>query len=122
MSGFSSLTIVRNDDADELVRFAAEELQGYVNRLAGFSPEVVGVEGWKPRTTTPIILLGSPTNNLLIAEALNDASWPGMSDQGFLLRKTSLRGQPAMIVGAESPVATMWAAYELVERWGNHEN
>lgn len=118
MSGFSSLTIVRNDDADELVRFAAEEIQRYVNRLAGFSPEVVGVEGWNPRTTTPIILLGSPTNNLLIAEALNDASWPGMSDQGFLLRKTSLRGQPAMIVGAESPVATMWAAYELVERWG----
>ncbi len=118
MPGYRSLTIVRNEETPELVRFAAQELQRYVYRLASFSPEVVGINEWKPRPNMPVVLVGSPANNPLITEALSDAIWPELSDQGLVLRRASLRGQPAMICGADSPVATLWAVYDLVEHWG----
>lgn len=118
MSGYRWLTVVRHDQAPDLVRFAATELEQYIRKLADFRPEVTGVDNWRPQANTPLILLGSPQNNPLIGEALGATSWPELSDQGFILRQVELRGQTALIVGGDSPVATLWAAYELIERWG----
>jgi hypothetical protein len=41
-----------------------------------------------------------------------------MSPQALLLRRTEFRERPALVVGGGSPAATLWAVYELVERWG----
>ena len=113
-----SLTIIHGDGPSELIRFAAEEIRGYVWRLAGFSPEILPPGEWKARANTPVILVGSPSNNPLIAEALGKGPWPKLSDQGFVLRRARLHGQPVLIVGADTPIATLWAAYELIARWG----
>ncbi len=120
MAGYRSLTIVIGDEAPRLVQFAARELQGYVHRLAGFLPEVASAEIFMEaptRVDTPVILVGSPANNPLIQQTVA-GTWPELSDQGFLLRTATVAGTAAVIVGADSPVATLWAAYDLVEHWG----
>src|SRR6185436_18165602 len=45
-------------------------------------------------------------------------SIPPLSNQGFLLRKTTCMKKPALAIIGGSPVATLWAVYELVERYG----
>ena len=35
-----------------------------------------------------------------------------------MLKRAVLDGKPALIIGGGSPRATLWAVYELVERWG----
>src|SRR5205823_4651556 len=40
------------------------------------------------------------------------------SDQGIVLRRAEFQKRPALIVGGGSPRATLWAVYELAERWG----
>src|SRR5207247_2713062 len=41
-----------------------------------------------------------------------------VSGQGIVLKRTTVDGKPALVIGGGSPAATLWAVYELVERWG----
>ena len=40
------------------------------------------------------------------------------SDQGVVLKHVNGGGRPLWLIGGGSPVATLWAVYELVERLG----
>ena len=105
------VTVVVGRDAPALERFAAEELQGQFQRL--FDAEVE-IAHERPPGKTTVVLIGSPTTNPAVAEAVGDI-WPEVSDQGHLLR--SLPGD-AIVVGGGSPVATLWAVYELGHHFG----
>ena len=98
------LEIVAGDDPEQLVRFAAAELQGYVERLFGFRAEIRAHSGPARATVT-----------LDAAAAGMDAP---AADEEFLLRRFERAGRPALAALGGSPVATMWAVYDLVERWG----
>lgn len=87
--------------APELERFAAAELCRYLEPLFGILVQpTTGV----PITARAIILIGKPP--------------APVSDQGIVFHRTEVQGRPALIVGGGSPRATLWAVYELVERWG----
>lgn len=106
-----TVAVVAGPGAPELDRFAASELCGYLETLFGLHV--------RPTTTIPadvtsVFLIGNPTTNPLISKE----TFPSVSDQGFVLRSVKSGQISRMIVGGGSPMATMWAVYDLVERWG----
>ena len=115
ISGTTKKTVelIISKESDELERFAASELQGYLRRLFGVSASIANSPG---KTAEYFFILGNPHKNL--AQALGKENFPQLSNQGFLLRKITLTGKPAIVVAGGSPVATMWGVYELVERYG----
>ncbi len=111
----SGVAVVVPPGAPELERFAARELQRYLYELYGASVSSVG----SPNPAMDLnILLGSPGTNPAVAGTLGKAGWPKVSDQGMVLRRVSVAGKPALVIGGGSPEATLWAVYELVERAG----
>ena len=53
-----------------------------------------------------------------LRQALGEGGFGEITDQGLVLKRTRWEGTPALVVGGGSPRATLWAVYELVERWG----
>ena len=106
-----SVAVVTGTDAPELERFAARELCGYLEKLFDLQ---VQPSTAIPARTRNVFLIGSPETNPLIAKN----SFPEVSDQGFVLRTGQSRSRAELIVGGGSPRATLWAVYDLVERWG----
>ena len=113
MAERDDLRIVVGHAAPALERFAAEELQRYLRALFGPTVPVVTdhTDG-----TRPAVLIGSPETNPAVAASELANGWPSMSDQGIVLRGGA--AEKTWAVGGGSPVATMWAVYDLVERLG----
>ena len=106
--------IVVGPNADRLEHKAGLELQRYFEQLFGFSPPVVTSV---PQSAKTLLLVGNPETNPATKEAVGE-NWPRLTDQGFLLRKVTLHDMPALIVGGNSAIATLWAAYDLLENFG----
>ena len=101
--------------AGGLERFAAQELCDYLGKLFGVECRpTAGV----PADAEAIFLIGSPDTNEAMREAIAGAAFPDVSEQGLVLRRLPSTEPPALLVGGRSPRATLWAVYELVERWG----
>ena len=113
MNPRESLRIVIGPEAPALERFAAGELQRYLRLIYGVSVPVVDDHADE---TTPAVLIGSPETNPAVASSGLARDWPSVSDQGIVLRGNAAQGTWA--IGGGSPVATMWAVYDLVERLG----
>lgn len=96
-------------DADELQRFAAVELQRYLQRLFKFSAEII--------TTAPAEPACCFVLGLAAAPHIRQASGflPALSPQGHVLRRVA---PDTMILAGGSSAAVTWAVYELVERYG----
>ena len=108
-----SIEVVVAKDAGKLERFAASELQRYAKRLFGATATIVETP---TAAADGFFFLG--TSGRLPAEAIESKVLPALSDQGFLLRKTSHLKKPAMLIVGGSPRAILWGVYELVERYG----
>ena len=108
------VSVVVGSNAPPLERYAAVELCRYLGRLFGLRVE--------PQETNPpqkqvSLLVGSPRTNSATREALRGSKL-SLGPQGIALKKVSFRGQPALVIAGGSPASTLWAVYELVERWG----
>src|SRR5215470_17379146 len=101
--------VVIGPDAPRLERFAARELTGQLEKL--FDARVQ-VSEKVPATSEYLILVGSPATNPAVKEMAGER-WPKLTDQGHLLRSVSRGDRKALLVGGGSPVATLWAVYEL---------
>ena len=107
------VAIVVGGEASELESLAASELASMLEKLFAVSAAVETAAGEEAQA---VILVGRPHSNPLLAEAAGN-DWPDLSDQGLLLR--SVNGSvPTLLVGGGSPVAVLWAAYDLGERLG----
>jgi len=104
-----SVDIVVASDAPPLEQYAASELQGYLSRLFGVSVRIVPAPG---ESTDATFFLGTSSSMAGVGPL------PPLSDQGFLLRNTTWKDKPAMLIVGGSPRATMWGVYELVEHYG----
>ena len=102
-------------NAPRLERFAAAELCRYMAELFGVQA-APGTDA--PPGAQAVLLVGRPKTNPAVARAFANGGWPKLSEQGIMLKRLELAGEPALVAGGGSPVATMWAVYELVERWG----
>ena len=109
-SALPAITIVIGTQAPELERFAARELRAMLERLFRIEASLATRPG---EGDAPLILVGSPQTNPLMAPL----KWPNVSDQGLVLRR-SQAARPTLVVGGGSPVATLWAVYELGENLG----
>jgi hypothetical protein len=106
--------VVTGPDAPRLERFAAAELAGQFKQL--FDAEV-HLSHKIPPQSGHLILLGSPATNPAVKAAAGDR-WPMLSDQGHLVRSVTWDGRKVLVVGGGSPVATLWAVYELGHHFG----
>ena len=109
------VAVVVGEHAPQLDQFAASELCGYLEKL--FQIHV------QPATRVPgpvdaVFLIGNPQTNPAVKLATAYQPFPHVSDQGIVLRRAEYNQHPALIVGGGSPAATLWAVYELAERWG----
>ncbi len=104
----SNVAVIIGQNAPELDKFAASELCEYLDKLFGI--KVVPSTTYDP-SAKAIFLVGNSDSNSLIKD------FPKVSDQGVVIRR--VKGTtPTLVVGGGSPRATMWAVYELAERWG----
>lgn len=104
-----AVDVVVGPTASELERFAAEELKTQLQRLLDVK---VNVRTEVPSGQTPIVLVGSPQTNPSLHFLAKD--WPHeLSDQGIAILSVDFEGRTALVVGGGSPVATLWAVYEL---------
>ncbi|MBM3890272.1 MAG: hypothetical protein FJ388_14250, partial [Verrucomicrobia bacterium] len=99
----------------EVERYAADELASYLGKLFRIETRPA-VE--RPESADVLLLVGTRDTNPAVAKALGKEAWPQVSDQGIVLKRATLDGKPTLIIGGGSDAATLWAVYELVERWG----
>jgi len=111
----ANISVVVGPKADKLEHYAADQLCGYLDKLYGIRTRPVTEP---PRSAEAILLVGNPKTNPAVAKALREQKWPKTSAQGIVLKRAELDDKPALVIGGGSSVATMWAVYELVERWG----
>ena len=104
-----SVVISLSPAADELQRFAAGELQSYLERL------------FQVRAQTCVGSATGATHRFLLG-LVSDAhiqkaagSMPALSRQGHLVRRIS---PDTMVLAGGSSAAVAWAVYELVENYG----
>ena len=107
------VAVVVGEQAPDIERYAADQLCHYLAELYGIQVQPT-TELAEPAEIG--LLVGSPTTNAAVARALE--SWPNVSDQGIILKRARSGGKPVLVIGGGSSRATMWAMYELVERWG----
>lgn len=106
-----SVAVVAGPNASELEKFAAEELCRYLDILF----EIKTTPGKAiPASTQEVFLVGNPKTNPLIKKE----DFGRVSEQGIVLKSVKVGSRSGLIVGGGSPRATMWAVYDLVERWG----
>ena len=109
-SSNNKVAVIVGNNASDLENFAASELCGYLHKLFGVEVQPTTK---LPGSSDAIFLIGSPASNPLIK------SFPQVSDQGIVIQRVPGK-TPTLVVGGGSPRATMWAVYELAERWGVH--
>ncbi len=115
VQGNETVQVVLDSTAPRLEQFAAQEVADQLARL--FDAMVVVRESPDKRTAEHTVLLGSPDTNSHIRTHFAK-EWPELSDQGIFIRGTRHLGKPTILVGGGSPVATLWAVYELGYRFG----
>jgi hypothetical protein len=111
----SAVSVVLGRDAPKLEQFAAAELCRYLKALYGLDVQPAATPAKAAET---ILIVGGPRTNPAALAALGPTGWPTVSEQGIVLKRAKLGDRPALVVGGGSPRATLWAVYELVERWG----
>ncbi|MBL8849247.1 MAG: hypothetical protein JNG89_06165 [Planctomycetaceae bacterium] len=114
-SAAEQVSIVVGPDAPFLERFAADELARQLTEV--FSDVEPSVATSPAANANHVILIGSPESNALVKAAVGD-QWPTLSDQGLVIRTVNGAPQATLVVGGGSPIATLWAVYELGHRNG----
>ena len=97
------VNIITGPQPDKMVTLAGAQLIGIITRLFGVVPRL---------TCQPM-----PDADARIYLTAPDGEKPE-DEQAFVLRKTQVDAKPAIIAVGGSPVATLWAVYELAEQWG----
>ena len=92
--------IVTGTRPHRLVRVAAEELSAYVKALFGRRPPI------RPAVATRGL------QGMTVKLAVNRRE---LSDQGYALRPLD---NNCLLIEGGSPIAVLWAVYDLAERWG----
>ena len=108
------ITIVVAENAPELEQLAASELTAQFQKLWDAEVEIAAKS---QADGGAVILIGSPETNPAVKAAVGN-DWPKLTDQGIVLRSVKSDSGPRLIVGGGSPVATLWAAYELGHQLG----
>ena len=118
-NGRPASVIVTGDSAYE--RFAATELQRYLEQLSGARLEVVPASGravWSQASS--LLVVGGAASNALIRDAVarKQLNFDGLPEDGYLLRRIPIEGRPAVVLSGASEAATLYAVSDFLERLG----
>jgi hypothetical protein len=119
-AGRAKAVIVLGDNSDPFYRSVGEELQRYVKAITGASLEVVTASQAASRPESLLVLIGGPNANSLVERAVSkkQVKFSDLRVDSFLLWRVPLGKKQGLIVGGNDEAATMYAAYDLVERLG----
>lgn len=106
--------VVVAGNAPRLEKYAADELAAQFKQLFDAN---IRISDKPPAGSAMLVLIGSPDTNPAVKRAVGDR-WPKLSDQGLVIRSIARDGGETLVVGGGSPVATLWAVYELGHRFG----
>ncbi|MYE89218.1 hypothetical protein F4X33_09515 [Candidatus Poribacteria bacterium] len=109
------VAVIVSEKVSELERFAAEQLCDYLEKLFGLHIRPASSLSAEAET---LFLVGNLDADVGIEGVMQDDVCPLISEQGFILRRVEYQGRPSLVVRGGSPRATLWAVYELIERWG----
>ncbi len=109
------IAIIVGEQASELERFAASELLRYLKSLFGFAGELGTT---KPDDPTQCLYVGTLQSMAPFPACLATLEDPELGDQEILLAPINAANGSGLLVSGGSPRAVLWAAYELIERWG----
>ncbi len=119
--GQARARIVLGAQASWQDQFAARELQRHVKEMTGTALPIQRVAtGASSRDL--LILLGRPETHEWIQRlaaagslALDPAD---LTPEGFVIKTTTWQGQPCLVLAGVTDVGTVYAAYDLLERFG----
>jgi len=100
-----SVAVVVSRAGPPLERLAADELAAYLHRL--FDVRVMRATA-VPEDVACAFVVGRRAAGSL----------PTLSEQGFVIDRAPDAAVPTVLLAGGSPRATLWAVYELAERWG----
>jgi hypothetical protein len=103
-----AVAIVVGEQAPPLEKHAAGELAEQLRQLFDIKASI-GTS--LPAGEGVAILIGSPMTNAAVAAAIGNA-WPALTPQGHLLKSARSEKGPVLVLGGDSPVASLWAVYE----------
>ena len=109
------IAVIVSENVPELEHFAAEQLCAYLEKLFGVQTHPTSNVSMEAEA---LFLIGSPDTDVAIQYTMEGNTFPSVSEGGFILRRVQFQGCPSLVVRGGSPRATLWAVYELVERWG----
>jgi len=113
--------IVLGDNASPFDRFVGGELQKHIETLSDAKLEMISSrEVSRQAKGKSLLLVGGPGSNELVRQAASrrQVNFEGLKPEGYILRRISLEGRPALVVGGNDEAGTMYAAYDLLERLG----
>ena len=118
--GKAQAVIVLGDQADAFYRFVGEEVQRYVKMMTGATLAIVPAREAVRRPERLLVLIGGPQANGLVARAVErkEARFSDLKADGFLLWHVPVAKKRGLIVGGNDEAATLYAAYDLLERLG----
>jgi len=116
--GQAEAAIVIASDASEFARWLAGDLAGHLKKLSGAELPIVTADHLP--AGKPLVVLGGPQANPLAAAAEQKqlARFADLKPDGFVLKRIELDGVQVLLAGGNDEAATMYAAYELLERLG----
>ena len=117
-NGQAEAVIVVGSESGPFYQWVAEEIQRYLKRLTVAEFPIVTSDEVPAEKT--LIVLGGPQVNPLSATAQQHqlVNFSGLKPEGFVLKAIELEGRQALVAGGNDETATMYAAYELLERLG----
>jgi hypothetical protein len=114
-------TIVLGNNAADLDRLAASELQNYIEKLSGVRiKQVSEAEVNSVAVGETILLLGGTKQNGIERdlEASGTLKTTELKPEGFVLKTLTWKEHPLVVVAGVDPAGTLYGTYELLERMG----
>jgi hypothetical protein len=120
-NGIAQCLLVVEKSPGALTRLAASELNRYLQTLSGTPiPHAGEDEVAIAPPSQPLLLLGNAENNGIIRELAQSGvlNLAGLKSEGYLLRTTTWKGHPCIVISGADDAGTLYGSYELLERLG----
>ncbi len=121
-SGQSCAYVLLGEHPSWQDKFAAGELATYIEKMTGVRLAIRRLSQRNlPESDFPI-LIGRPETHKIIAALANRGSIvlreKELTAEGFILKTVRWQERPCMVIAGVSDVATVYAAYDFLERFG----
>ena len=119
--GQAAAAIVVGNRSGALDHFVAGELQRYIATLSGAKLAIItAADASRQPKGLALLLVGGPTTNELVGDAARrgQMSFDKLKAEGYWLRRITMQGRPALVIGGNDEAGTMYAGYDFLERLG----